>query len=369
MVRLSFLRTISSRTGRDRRGAAAVLLAVMIIALLGVAAVTVDVSRLLAIRAELQTAVDAAALAGVIELAGGGGDASRYVAIDYANRNFAENDPVVVQPENVTFGIWDPFASTFTPLPNAAGANAIDVWASKEVGNFLAWALNILRSTAATRATAWAAAPVGETSCVKPWALPEELLDENNDNVVEEWEVANAIGREFVLKSATGGAGDELGVSGIPSFFYPVVLPPFYDASTGQYVDISGMTGANEYRNNIGTCNPNPVGVGDSLLVEPGNMPGPTVQGARQLCAAIIATYCYDANGELGVPLIAAFWNSDINPIGRRAVEVATIGGFRLMRVYPEAQHGVVVGRFERMIDGGSIGSGATTLIRPILVR
>ena len=76
-----------SRLHRNRRGAAAALFLVMTVALLGVMAVTIDVTRLMAIRAELQTAADAAALAGVIELLNDGGDSSRDTAIAYAARH------------------------------------------------------------------------------------------------------------------------------------------------------------------------------------------------------------------------------------------------------------------------------------------
>lgn len=354
---------------RDRRGAATVLLLVMLASLLGILSVVIDTSRLMALKAQMQTAVDAAAHAGVLAMIDGAGDGARDVAVQYGLKNFAEADGVVILPEDVTFGVWDRNSWTFTPLASAVGADAIHVEARRGVINYLAWILGVPKSGAWAEATAWAAAPVSESDCVKPWALPEELLDINNDNTVEDWEVDQAMGTEFTLKSATGGAGDELGASGIPSFFYPVVLPPFWDASTEEYIDISGEGGAAEYREDIGTCNPHNVGVGDSLLVEPGNMPGPTVQGARDLCTQIIDTYCYGPDGELGVKIIAGFWNSDTDPIGRSAVEVATLAAFRLIQVYPQGQHGVVVGIFEEMITDGNIGPGATTLVRPILVR
>jgi Flp pilus assembly protein TadG len=352
------------------------MMVVVMLAVMGVAAVTIDVGRLMAIRAELQTAVDAAALAGALELAAGGGDASRDTALSYASRNTAETDSVILSPESVVFGVWDPVAMTFTALPNAVGANAVNVTTRKGVGTYFAWVMNFLDVSAAARATAWAASPIGATDCVKPWAIPEELLDENNNGTVEEWEVDLAVDtqREFVLKGGIGGNTPDFSETGIPSFFYPVVLPPFWDAGTGDYVDIGGEGGADEYRTAIAECDPNPIAVGDSLLVEPGNMPGPTVQGARQLCGEVVATYCnpsglYSPDGKPGVPIIAGFWDSDETPIGRASVEVSTLGAFRLTQVYSQGQHGVVVGRFERLIAQGEVGDQQTNLIRPILVR
>jgi hypothetical protein len=276
----------------------------------------------------------------------------------------------------VEFGVWDPVAMTFTALPNAVGANAINVSTRKNVGTYFAWVMNFLDVSAAARATAWSASPIGATDCVKPWAIPQELLDLDNDGIVEEGEVDWAVNtkQEFVLKGGTGGQTPDSMQSGIPSFFYPVVLPPFYDAGTGEYADVSGEGGAAEYRDAIAQCDPNPIGVGDSLMVEPGNMPGPTAQGARDLCGEVVATYCnpsglFSHDGEPGIPIVVGFWDSDVDPIGRASVEVATLGAFRLMQVYPQGQHAMVVGRFERLISQGEVGNQQTNLIRPILVR
>lgn len=361
----------SSTRLRDQTGAAIVTLMVMLVALFGLMAVAIDITRLLSTRAELQTAVDAAALAGAVELARGGGDDARTLATNYAALNFAENDPVALAPEDIVLGTWDAPTRTFNPLPGAAGADAIHVRTRKQVSNWVAWLLNIVDASPGAEAIAWAAAPVAETSCVKPWAIPEELMDYDNNGEIDDWEADQAVQeeREFNLKAASGGAGDTLASSGIPSFFYPVVLPPLWDDSRHEYNNLSGLTGAANYRSNIADCHPNPVGVGDSLLVEPGNMPGPTIQGARDLCDRIVDTWCYGADGSLGVPLIAAFWDSEEDPIGRTTVRVARLGSFRLVRAYPEGSHGVIVGRFEGMIATGGVGTVSTTIQRPILVR
>jgi hypothetical protein len=44
-------------------------------------------------------------------------------------------------------------------------------------------------------------------------------------------------------------------------------------------------TGGDEYRENIGTCNGLPIGIGDELESENGNMIGPTRQGTLDLIA------------------------------------------------------------------------------------
>lgn len=193
-------------------------------------------------------------------------------------------------------------------------------------------------------------------------------MDVSGDGIVNDWEVKQATEqqREFVLKgSSTGEADFE---TGYPSFFYPVVLPPLWDESEQAYNDLSGETGAADYRDNIAACDPNPVGVGDSLLVEPGNMPGPTIQGARALCDQLVGTYCYDEN-NMHPTIIAAFWDSDVAPIGRTTVGVARLGSFQLVQVYNQKDHAVVIGRLQSFVAPGRVGSAATNVHRVILVR
>lgn len=53
-----------------QRGAFMVMMAILVVVLIGIAALVLDVGRVLALRAEMQNAVDAAALAGAVELNG-----------------------------------------------------------------------------------------------------------------------------------------------------------------------------------------------------------------------------------------------------------------------------------------------------------
>jgi hypothetical protein len=50
--------------------------------------------------------------------------------------------------------------------------------------------------------------------------------------------------------------------------------------------DLPGSVGAEDYRNNIATCNPNLVRIGDLMTPENGNMTGPTKQGTEDLVDA-----------------------------------------------------------------------------------
>jgi hypothetical protein len=96
------LRTV----GNDQEGATAVLVAVLIVVLLAFAAIVVDVGAVFAQRRQMQTAADAAALAGVQELPGS--PAGALSAADaYALTNIAEAD-------DRTFNIESTFVSNDT---------------------------------------------------------------------------------------------------------------------------------------------------------------------------------------------------------------------------------------------------------------
>jgi len=64
-----------------------------------------------------------------------------------------------------------------------------------------------------------------------------------------------------------------------PGQFFPVCYPPL------DYPGGSPETGADIYREWIAECEPYTVGPGDRLLMQPGNMVGPTTQGMADLVA------------------------------------------------------------------------------------
>lgn len=213
---------VHRRPLRCQRGAAIVILMVSLLALMGVIAVSVDLTRLFALRSELQTAADAGALAGAIELSLGGRERARDTAIAYAARNEAEHAPVTIEFDLVTLGIWDPGTRTFTPVSGAADADAVEVIAGREVSHFFAWALNIHRSGTRTRAVAWSG---GGSNTYSRFLIDQELID-SDIPVIEElaerygvesdWIIEDNDGDWFIdlppgeiLELPTGQVGDE----------------------------------------------------------------------------------------------------------------------------------------------------------------
>lgn len=109
---------IRNRTSR-RRGVVAIVVLALLPVLLGFAALTIDVGRLLNGRIELQNAVDAAVLAAVSQLPDE--EAVREMAKTFASRN-ADYGVVLADPD-IQLGNWDAEYAVFTP--NGEPVNAV----------------------------------------------------------------------------------------------------------------------------------------------------------------------------------------------------------------------------------------------------
>lgn len=99
---------------RNRRGNIAVLVAVMTTGLLAVSVVSLDATRLLSFRNELQFSADAGAHAGAIQLVEPNDPTSTAdTAAAYAKRYLSMQR--VVSVDSIELGGWDDFNRVFTP--------------------------------------------------------------------------------------------------------------------------------------------------------------------------------------------------------------------------------------------------------------
>src|SRR5688572_8427700 len=108
-----------ARIDRNERGATSVFFALFLLALLGFFAVAADVGLLYQVRAQLQGAADASALAGASALPDTA--ATRAQVLAYANLN-APAWGTIFMPNEIVFGNWDSLTNVFTPTgtnPNA----------------------------------------------------------------------------------------------------------------------------------------------------------------------------------------------------------------------------------------------------------
>lgn len=117
---------------RSERGGVAVLAGMVLICLLGSAAIAVDAAYLFLTRSRLQATADAAALAAVRALPDQA--AARAAAMDLARRNMpmSEHGDVVV-PGGIELGKWTDDTRTFTV--DSSSPNAVRIFAARDAAN------------------------------------------------------------------------------------------------------------------------------------------------------------------------------------------------------------------------------------------
>jgi Flp pilus assembly protein TadG len=119
---------------RKQRGNFAVLFAFLITALMGFAALAIDVSYIRTSRMQLTNAVDAAAHAALLDYRRSSNEASA-TAVDQsvAAQNKVGGRSVTVDPADVVYGQWDFDARAFTS--GGAFVNAVQVTATRDVNS------------------------------------------------------------------------------------------------------------------------------------------------------------------------------------------------------------------------------------------
>lgn len=377
------------------------IVGIMIVSLMAITALSLDFSRLWSLRNELQTSADAAALAGAIQLI------SPRVTTDaidsatvYAKRNYAMQDSVTI--DSISLGDWDDATSTYTP--GVTPPDAISIVVSRQSTGLIMSMFGVSLPRVKARAVGWSEAPVSTVSCMKPWVLPYvslmALIDPanltrpfNQATDIQTLQSMTPAQRTFTLKLGSGVINDTLASpSTMPGNYQAVQLPKYWDAATGTYPSPGPISGANEYRDNVSGATCYGISVGDSLLTQPGNMVGPTLQGSQMsgtppagICHTIVnspsnlATHgdCMDASGNVGVLVKSAFYLCATGCSGQSKVGIMLIGSFILKKIYPTGDGGPnpqydraqIVGEFLPSQDFGPVGGGSTIIRRPILAR
>ncbi len=399
---------------KPRRGAIAVMTALVFFALVVCMGVAVDFSRLWTIRNELQTGADAAALAGAMQLQPPR-DSLRVVdsATAYARVNRTLTDTMRV--DSVEKGNYNGATRVFTA--GGAPTNAVNVVTSYLPSRM--W----MRSVGATiprmkaRAVAWTSAPVAATpSCMKPWAVPyEEMMYRINlyrgitpanstPNMTRAFDQVNDIAALQNMTAAQRTFSLKIG-SNTPSGAYNPTSGAYQAVQLGKYWDYATQSianpgpqngGANAYEGHISGTTCHGLAVGDSLQSEQGNMVGPTINGmckngniaAFQACnTPAVCTHlvgsgtnigdCYNANGTVGVDVKAAFFSCGNSCNGSSKYGVKLLGSFTVKKAYPSGPGGPnpayskaeIVGEFKPIQASGGAGGGSTTLLKLVLVK
>jgi hypothetical protein len=119
---------------------------------------------------------------------------------------------------------------------------------------------------------------------------------------------------------------------------------------------------------------------GDTLRSEPGNKAPAVRDGLGDLCVArggeFNGSQCIEDGAVVGIPLKVIFWNGtpDWHSNSRALLRVRMLGSFVVTEVMdptstdPNAR-AKLMGYFNVRRDFGTVGTGATPLLRPMLVR
>lgn len=275
---------------RDERGMTLVMVATGMVAFLSATMLAVDVGMLMVARTEAQNSADAGALAGAVALGYDDWDdrtptgpaVTNAIAASTSTDNGVMNANVSVIAEDVTF-----------PTVNQV---RVRVQRSTMRGNplstFIAPMFGVNTVNIGAEATA-EVAPANAMTCVKPFTVPDKWEERqtppwdpsdtfdafdakgkplaNPDIYIPLGQSGytgyNAVTDRGTLVTLKAGTGNNI----TPSFYFPYA--------------IGGVSGADEYRENIANCNTTIMGFNDLLMAEPGNMSGPTRQGIDDLIA------------------------------------------------------------------------------------
>ena len=421
------------RAMKKRRGVFVVLFGILFMTLMAAAAIAIDFSRIWAMRNELQTSADAAALAGAVQLGLADKDAAD---IDSASRYFVTANPAMgVAPvvNEVKLGQWDDADAPDGFTPDATPTNAVRVTVSHATNGLIMGALGVAAPTVKATAIAWADAPISTSNCIRPWAIPYEVLmgrvnllrtDDatisgnpySRDNLTRAFDplkdmnalknamTSNPAALDFSLKlgqnsnANNGNIGSGTLVNGQPGNFQAVVLPKKWDFATQSATDPAPQRGGAAYVDAIAGKTCYTLAVGDSLLTETGNKTEPTVRAADKsavqtapygVCESIVdaaqgqnvdlVTHgnCMNSSGGVGVDIKAAFYFCPSSCEGRSTVAVKLLGSFTLKKIYPDGDGGKdprwensqIVGTFKPVTDAGPVGGTSSTLYTIILVK
>lgn len=352
-----------------RRGIAIPMVVLLLGALIGVGAFAVDLARWYLMRAQLQTAAEAGALAGVTRLLNDDAARASDSALAYVTRNPVDGVAPALGPTGITPGRW---RGTFLPTTGWADVSTDAVRVETEhrgryvFGRLYGDTTRVLRATAVA-SIAW----VSRTRCLRPLAMPyanllRTLYPTNTPDVtyaltdadvarLRAMTTANAI--PLKLGSADGDAM-------LPGFFYPVRLPAVVYA-TGEAGN--PQSGGDAYRHALGdpcTGAEPSVGIGDWLVGESGNLVGPTRSGVAQACGVspTASFSCVPA-----VPYLIPIWDrADKTIASPTAFRVKYVGVFY---VTSYSQQNGILGYFSALTVHGQIDTIPSPLRSAILRR
>jgi len=171
------------RPRRNRRASYLVLIALLMVVLLGSAALAIDLAVVNLAHQQLRSAVDAAALAGASNIDGtsDGMDRARASALATSSANQVRGEPVTLAAGDVVFGEWNFENGSFTPSNEAPEVNALQIRRTvpkvpTPFAGVLMWnqSLDVDAEAVAVRPPL---EPIAIADCFLPVAVPSCMVD------------------------------------------------------------------------------------------------------------------------------------------------------------------------------------------------
>jgi hypothetical protein len=377
------------------------MVGVFMVALMLIAAISVDASRIFAARNELQTASDAAALAAAVQLLEDSTTASD-TARAYALRNRVENR--TIDSVAIAYGVWQPATRTFI-----AGGNPVDavtVTTRHSLPLSLARVFGDSTITITSSAIAWSSGPVAESGCAKPLAMPySELLetlgypywaDVNlTDDDIRSLQEMSAEDRytHFHFGDANLGTIDDGTDHYRRAQYFPIDIDSTWNRSDPM-TNSRPSVGPQTFQSYLvgppsGRCSRS-VSPDDVVRSEPGDKRDAMRDGLTEICQSLGGTLeglpdmtCYsdDDGSPIGLPFKVIFWSGETASWdgggGRALLRTKMTGSFVVTEFKWEpddstgrGQHGRMAGHWDVKRDFGPISAtSASMLLRPVLVR
>jgi Putative Flp pilus-assembly TadE/G-like len=263
---------------RSNRGQVLVLVALAIFALLGLAALGIDVGYMYSVRHELQRSADSGALAGASTWTEPGSAwSSNDVEAEKRAKDYATMDKVLTT-------VLDRDTEVAVDFPSQ---DRIRVTTQRTVPLFFARVLwgnsQLISATAVAEASI---ANIG-VKCLKPWGIPVPWIDSTPNDKYDTGETGLDGNSPVNMDGVPPGTQIIIKIAEPFNKKDNTVDLPSFQQEAGHFfaLDLCGDRGASDYRNRImdkclDDCS---VNVGDNLILEPGNMVGPTKQAVGDL--------------------------------------------------------------------------------------
>lgn len=390
------------RSAKRERGTVLVLIASGLVMLLGAVGLSVDLGYVFTFRNQLQNAVDAAALAGAQGLLADPGDFSesgraKQLAIEYAARNAAGQQPVRLDPGEITFPTGD----------------TIKIEVTRPAETFFMRVLGIPTVNVHVAAAARIMPAIGGGG-LRPFAVLDQfghgpLCVPPNDESINhpphgafkdyphEWMGVQVDSDHYASPYDPEFNGWDLSTMSDCSTVTGLIAPRDVD---GQLIELKvdrwltpgnfgpaalGQHGADVYEENIIYGYQGFIQVGDILETEPGNMIGPTQSGVDALIAQdptarmvrnssgnwVVISDDFPMNESPRIIPIPMYSVHFAPSQGRSEFQVASIGSFFIERIAGRTLYGRFVqsrlknarsGNAPRNASGQTVSGGGRLL-------